>query len=241
MELIMDHKLDKAMILAAGLGTRLRPLTFETPKPLLPLNSKRIIDYPLQLLVKYEIKEVVINLHHLGHLIREYVGDGERYGLKVQYSEEVEILGTGGGIKNAETFFGGEPFLAINADALLNVDLKDVAKRYFETHAAAAMVIKKLAPDDVYGRVDIDPQGFIKTLDDKGPYFYTGVQVVGPELLEVLPPAGQNSCLIKDGYRRLLASQKKVATVIYDGYFNDVGTPERYAQAQEDLKELNWF
>ena len=223
------------MVLAAGLGTRLRPLTYKIPKPLMPLNSHRLIDCCLSYLASYEIKEVMINLYHLGHMIKEYVGDGSRYGLKVFYSEEPVILGTGGGIKNCEAFFGDKPFVGINADSLLSADLRAVTQKHFDTNASATMVLKKRSSNDLYEGVAVDENFFVTKVGGDGDYFYTGLQIIGPELLKNLPPAGTVSCLIKDGYQKLLEQGSKVAAFIYDGYFNDIGTPERYEQAKRDV------
>lgn len=222
------------MLLAAGLGTRLRPLTYNIPKPLLPLDSHRLIDYPLRYLAGQGIHEVMINLHHLGDMIRDHVGDGSRYNLRASYSLEPEILGTGGGIKNVEPFFEGRPFVSINADSLLNVDLVAVIERHFQTGAAATMVLKKTGKNDPYEGVKVE-NGFVKGIGGKGDYFYTGLQIIGPDLLRELPPAGTVSCLIKDGYQKIIGKGKKVAAFLYDGYFNDLGTPQRYEQAKKDV------
>lgn len=230
----MSVQITKAMILAAGLGTRLRPLTYETPKPLLPLGEMHLIDYPLQLLKRGGIKEVVINLHHLGERIREYVGDGSRYGFDVSYSEEPNILGTGGGIKKALESFGDGPFVVVNSDALIDVDLGDVTKHHHESGAAATMVLKPLGPDDTYQAVSIDGNGFVTGFDNKGKHFYVGLQIVTKEFLNILPPSGTESCLITNGYKPFIENGGKVASFIYDGYFNDVGTMKRYEQAQTD-------
>jgi NDP-sugar pyrophosphorylase family protein len=229
----MKSQITRAMVLAAGLGTRLRPLTYKIPKPLLPLDSRRLIDYSLYYLARQGISDVMINLHHLGDMIRDHVGDGGRYNLKVAYSFEPEILGTGGGIKNCEEFFEGKPFVCINSDSLLNCDLAHAVERHFQSGAAATMVLKSLGPDDPYEGIGIE-NGFVKKIGGKGAYFYTGLQVIGPDLLHELPPKGTASCLVKDGYQKLLGKGKKVAAFLYDGYFNDLGTPERYERAKDD-------
>src|SRR5262245_7059025 len=108
----------KAMILAAGLGTRLRPLTHSTPKALLLVNGRPLIYYSLKLLEKHGIREAVINLHYLGDLIQKELGDGSKFGLRIHYSWEPQILGTGGGIKKASTFLEQESFLVVNSDVL---------------------------------------------------------------------------------------------------------------------------
>ncbi len=229
----MKGGITKAMVLAAGLGTRLRPLTLTVPKPLLCLDSQKLVDYPLSLLAKGGVRKVVINLHHLGDMIREYVGDGRRYGLNVSYSFEPEILGTGGGIKNAESFFGGEPFVCINSDSLIKADIKALIAAHLASNADATMVLKERKPSDPYAGVSVK-EGIVKGFGD-GDHFYTGLQVIGPRLLKILPPAGRISCLINDGYKKLIAAGGNVAAFIYSGYFSDLGTPERYERAKEDI------
>ena len=113
----------KAMILAAGLGTRLRPLTDTTPKPLLPVAGTPLIVWNLLLLKRHGFQDVIINLHHLGSMIEQALGDGSRYGLRIVYSYEPVILGTGGGLKQAEPHFSGEPVLVLNGDTLVEIDL----------------------------------------------------------------------------------------------------------------------
>ena len=227
-------KITKAMVLAAGLGTRLRPLTYETPKPLLPLGKMHIIDYPLQLLERSGIEEVVINLHYLGDQIKQYVGDGSRYGFRTTYSEESTLLGTGGGVKKALDSFGDGPFVVINGDALLNIDLDAIVQCHQKSGAAATMVLKPLGPDDTYQAVSYDEQGFVTGFSDEGKHFYVGLQILTKEFLGVLPSVGMESCLIANGYKPFIASGGKVASFIYDDYFNDVGTMKRYEKAQSD-------
>lgn len=232
------NKIEKGMILAAGLGTRLRPLTYKVPKPLVPLNDHRLIDYPLNYLSKNGIAQVMINLHHLGKQIKEYVGDGKKYGLRVFYSEEPEILGTGGGIKKAAEFFEGKPFVCINADSLIHADFKALVERHFSSEASATMVLKKKLGDDPYEGINISKGNYLVNIEEKGDYFYTGLQIITKELLDVLPPAGSVSCLIQDGYKKLLKDGKKIAVYLYEGYFNDLGTPDRYEKAKKDIANL---
>ncbi|MCA9464799.1 MAG: nucleotidyltransferase family protein, partial [Nitrospira sp.] len=112
----------KAMILAAGFGTRLRPLTNTIPKPLLPVGGMPLIVWNLLLLRVFGIRQVMVNLHYMGHLIREALGDGTQWDMEISYSLEPEILGTGGGLKAAARFFEGQPFLIINGDIIIDLD-----------------------------------------------------------------------------------------------------------------------
>lgn len=225
---------DRAMLLAAGFGTRLRPITLSVPKPLLPLGEVPLIDHQLRYLAVGGIRKVMINLHYLGGKIRAHVGDGGRFGLAVSYSEEEAILGTGGGIKKAETFFEGRAFVALNADALLDADIGEVARRHVEGRAAATMVVKALGPGDGHTPIDVGSDGKVKGFG-KGRFFYTGLQVLGPEMLSVLPPAGKPSSLIDDGYRPLLERGDRVSAFVHAGYAGDLGAPESYERARKDV------
>ena len=228
--------INKAILLAAGFGTRLRPLTLTIPKPLLPLNGELLVDHQLRYLKKYGITDVAINLHHLGDMIKDHAGDGSKYGLNVHYSNEPTILGTGGGIKKASTFFEGEPLIALNADALIDVDLQAFAEHHKNNNYPATMVIKKLAADDDHTSIDVNDDGEILSFAN-GDYHYTGLQIVGPELLNEFPPAGIEACLIRDGYKKLIENGKRVGTYLYNGYWNDLGIPESYEQVKQDIQD----
>lgn len=217
----------RAMILAAGLGTRLRPLTFKTPKPLLKVKGRALIDYNLELLKKAGIREVIINLHHLGGQIKRHVGNGRRFGLKVSYSNEPKILGTGGGIKKAEEFFKGGPFVVINADTLIDINLKKIIKYHLAKNAAATMVVRRLKKGEPYARLDIDKGGRLVRFGS-GRYMYTGVQVLNSSIFKFFK---KTSCLIESGYKQFLANGLPVYTYLYKGYWNDVGTLERLREA----------
>lgn len=212
----------RAMILAAGLGTRLRPLTYKTPKPLLPVKGKPLIDYNLKLLAKAGIKDVIINLHHLGGQIKKHVRCGCKYGLKVCYSHERGILGTGGGVKKAEKYLKGSPFIVINSDVLIDIDLKKVIARHFKKRGAALMVVRKLKKG--YTPVDIGGDGRLKGFG-RGTYMFTGVQILEPVIFKFLK---KPSCLIESGYKKLLKAGISVYTYIYKGCWSDVGQIEIY-------------
>jgi len=232
----------KAMILAAGLGTRLRPLTDKTPKPLLPVAGLPLIGWNLLLLRQHGITDVVVNLHHLGELIERELRDGARYGVRVVYSKEPDILGTGGGIKQAESFFGDEPFLVLNGDTLLEMDLKFVARFHREEQGLATMVLREDPDAEQWGAVEIDGHRRVLSIAGRGRSpdrptlrrMFAGVHVMHPRLLRDVP-RGQPSSII-DAY--VAAIERGEAVLGYDmqGYWSDVGTPERYAQAQQDAE-----
>lgn len=224
-------KVEKAILLAAGFGVRLRPITNETPKALLPLGDSLLIDRQLEFLRAGRIREVAINLHHLGGKIKEHAGDGSRYGLKIKYSEEPQILGTGGGVKKAAALLGSAPFVVLNCDALIEVNIEDVILRHLESGADSTMVVKRISKDDDYEPVNVSDAGLVDAFG-RGNYFYAGLNIAGPKLLDLLPPAGTSACLVKDGWEKLIENGGRILAFETEGYVSDIGTPERYAKAR---------
>lgn len=232
----------RAMILAAGFGTRLRPLTESLPKPLLPIEGKPLIVWNLFLLRRHGIGDVIINLHHLGHLIERELGDGSRFGLRITYSREPIILGTGGGIKQAEPFFAGEPFLVLNGDTLMELDLEAVIGFHRQQKALATMVLREDAEADRWGPVEIDARQQIVRINGRGradvaqtvTRMFAGVHVMDPRVLQRVA-AGRESSII-DAYVAELQRGALIAGYGMKGYWSDVGTPERYAQVQQDAR-----
>lgn len=232
----------KAMVLAAGLGTRLRPITNNIPKPLIPVAGRPLIHYTLNLLKRHNIKEVIINLHYLADMIKKEVGDGSRFGIKVNYSYEPEILGTGGGIKKVEDFFSDGTFLVINADILVGLDLSDVVRFHKEKGAIATMVLRHDKDVDSYGAIEIDKDGrirqFLGKIDYKGAplrkLMFTGIHVLEPEVLSYIP-SNISCCINRTAYPEMISTGERVYGYVMDGYWSDLGTPERYSQAEEDM------
>lgn len=232
----------KAMILAAGLGTRLRPITNTIPKPLLPVGGTPLIVWNLRLLRHHGIRDIIINLHHLGDLIEKALGDGSTMGMRISYSHEPTILGTGGGLKQAESFFEGEPFLVVNGDTLCELDVGALCRFHRQENPLATMVVRDDPEVDRWGRLELNAQQRIVRINgrgcgDDGPVIkrmFAGVHIVHPRLLRTLP-AGRESSII-DAYVREIEQGERVFGYALHGYWSDVGTPERYAEAEADVK-----
>lgn len=218
------------MLLAAGLGMRLRPLTEKTPKAMLPMDGHPLIAYGLGLLQRAGICDVVINLHYLGALIRNYCKDGARWGMRIRYSEEPQILGSGGALKQAAAFMDGEPFVAINADTLMDIDIRSVIAARNPQHAGLMTVIP-VTPNDPYGRVAVK-QNCITGFGN-GDHTFAGVQIVTPQLVSQLPDG--ESSVISNGYVPLIAGGATIDAYEHAGYWNDIGTVDRYDQTRNAI------
>jgi NDP-sugar pyrophosphorylase family protein len=229
----------RAMILAAGLGTRLKPITDELPKPLVPVvgvpNIVRLIIH----LKRSGVSEIVINTHHLPDLLEQALGDGSRYGVSIAYSAEKEILGTGGGIKRALPLLGDKMFIVINGDALFAPDIPKAVALHEKRNGLATLLVREDPDSDTYGAVGLDESGQIRKLVWAGDerlvaksYMFTGVHILEPEIGMHLPEQG---CIVRKTYIPLLDQGLPLTGLPTDGYFCDLGTPERFLQANIGL------
>ncbi len=234
----------KAMILAAGLGTRLRPLTETMPKPLLPVGGTPLIVWNLSLLRKNGIQDVVINLHYLGSMIEDALGHGSRWNMRIRYSYEPTLLGTGGGLKAVEDFFEGEPFLVLNGDTLIDLDLAVFRDFHFSKKGVATLVLREDPQAVQWGAVESDAQERILRINGHGndqihvsmvahTRMFAGVHILHPSLLA--DASSGISFSIIDTYTRALADGFRLFGYVHAGFWSDIGTRERYAQAQADV------
>ncbi|MDC4224358.1 MAG: nucleotidyltransferase family protein [Candidatus Manganitrophus sp.] len=233
----------KAMILAAGYGTRLRPLTNDLPKPLLPVGPRPLIYYNLLLLKKYGITDVFINVHYLADKIIKEVGNGLRLGMNITYSEESQILGTGGGIKNIQTAIARGTFLVVNADILIDLNLDKLVEFHHRKKGAATLVLREDPEVDRFGAIEVDPKDQIRNILGKTTWngekarrmMFTGVHVMEPHVMDYVPPRTFYS--ITDAYVEMLRKNEKLFGYVTRGYWNDIGEIDRYKKADRDLKQ----
>src|SRR5947209_19832753 len=151
----------RAMVLAAGLGTRLRPLTYEITKPMVPVLDRPVMEHTVDLLDRHGLREVIANLHYFPETIREHFGD------RLAYHEEPELLGTAGGVRACAEFFGEEPFLVISGDALTDIDLRALAARHRQAGGIATLAVKQVADTREFGVVLHDADGRITGFQEK--------------------------------------------------------------------------
>ncbi len=230
------------MVLAAGYGSRLRPLTQLLPKPLVPVANRPLIHYILAQLQKAAVVKVAINLHHLAHLIPEALGDGSAFGLELTYSKESEILGTGGGVSRMRSFLQDGPFLLLNGDILTGVDLQSVLQTHRRQGAAATMVVRPLPTQASFTPLAIDEENWLvrfkharqEARGKERAVMFCGIHVLEPTVFDFLPASGF-SCINDEAYTAMIAAGLKVATHVYQGPWFDLGTPAAYLEANRML------
>ncbi|MDO8493813.1 MAG: NDP-sugar synthase [Deltaproteobacteria bacterium] len=222
-------KIRKAMLFSAGFGERLRPLTLKTPKPLLPVGDRPLIDYALAYLKRFGIEEVIVNLHHLGELFEKHCGNGRRYGLKIIYTKEKVLLGTGGGLKNAEEHFKNEEaFFTLNSAALTNCDLDALTTFHQEQSAAVTLVVRPW--QEGYTRVCVEGRQYKKV--GKGNHLFTGLMVMTPAIFSELELRDTN--LITEGVDLLQQKGTTIAAFEHDGYWRKIENSKDYEAVQQE-------
>jgi MurNAc alpha-1-phosphate uridylyltransferase len=220
----------KAMLLAAGRGERLRPLTDRVPKALVEVAGKPLIAWHLERLVASGCREAVINVSHLGQAIVERLGDGARFGLAIRYSREAQPLETAGGIAQAAHLLGAVPFLLVNADVYCEIDFRRLLGHPLET-ALAHIVMIPNPPHHPQG--DFALEGARVRNDGAPRYTYAGVAVVSPQLVQGVRP-GEKAPLAPS--LRAGADADRLTGEIFTGLWQDVGTLERLSELETRLR-----
>jgi mannose-1-phosphate guanylyltransferase/phosphomannomutase len=227
--------------MAGGEGTRLRPMTANQPKPLLPVVNKPIMEHVLRLLRRHGLTETVVTVQFLASLIRNYFGDGDELGMSLDYATEVEPLGTAGSVKNAEDRLRDEPFLVISGDALTDIDLTALTDYHRKQGALVTVCLKRVPNPLEFGIVITDEDGRIDRFLEKptwGQVFSdtanTGIYVMEPEVFQHVAE-GQSVDWSGDVFPKLLAEGAPLFGYVADGYWEDVGTHESYIRAQADV------
>lgn len=230
----------KAVIMAGGEGTRLRPLTSNQPKPMVPILNRPVMEYIVELVRSHGITDVVGTLQFLPQLIKYYFGDGREYGVDLSYVVEDSPLGTAGSVKNAEHHLN-ETFVVISGDALTDIDLTKVVEYHREKGAMATIVLKSVENPLEFGVVITDEEGHIQRFLEKpgwGEVFSdtinTGIYVLEPEVFNYVPVETVYD-FSHDVFPAILADGQPLFGYVADGYWCDIGNHGQYMQAQRDL------
>lgn len=226
------------MVLAAGLGTRLRPLTNTVPKPLLPVANRPILEYTFSLLAGAGIGEVILNTHHLADRLEEGLRLLDTAGVRVHLSREPKILGTAGGPKKARSFFGEGTFLLVNGDFLIDIDLQEVVDFHRRSGARATMVLR----GDERGGIFVDSEGLIRqfleqreaALPEWTRTDFTGIHLLEPEVLKLIPRNTPWEINLQV-YPEMLRRGWTVSGFLHTGYWREAGNPAGYLAANLDV------
>jgi NDP-sugar pyrophosphorylase family protein len=240
----------KAMILAAGLGTRLRPLTDHRPKALVEIAGRPLLEITLSRLRDFGIRDVIINVHHFAGMVIEYLKANSNFGMNIELSQEESLLDTGGGLKKAGHFFLDnssaldEPFLLHNVDVISTVDFRRMAQFHIENQALATLAVQDRQTSR-YLLFDETRQLCGRRMGDRQPEMvrqaqqlqalaFTGIHVLSPRLLPMLPEEGAFSIIAS--YLRLAAQGERILAFRADeSYWRDLGSPGNVEQAVRDL------
>lgn len=230
----------KAMVMAAGLGTRLRPITYEIPKPMVPVANRPVFEQILRSLAAAGITEVVANLHWFPETIRDVIGDGSQLGIDLTYSYEEELLGTAGGVLNVREFFGDEPFLVMAGDALTDVDFAELARAHEGNGGVATLAVKKVANTAEFGVIVTDSddrvQGFqekpepAEALSDRANCM---IYAFDPEIFDHFPGKEAPDFAL-DVFPSLLDGDIPFHVYETEAYWNDVGSLPEYLSGNLD-------
>jgi MurNAc alpha-1-phosphate uridylyltransferase len=226
----------KAMILAAGLGQRMRPLTDTLPKPMLSAGGKPLLQYHLEALAAVGVEEVIINLAYLGEKIRAFVGTGERFGLTIFYSNEPEPLETAGALLNALHLLGDGPFILINGDVWTDFPLGRLCNYSLPVSIDAHLILVANPEFHPIGDFSPNTSGVLENNPHLDKFTFAGMSVVHPRLIKYYPnrrvkfPLGE---VLKYGI-----NHKRISAEVYRGLWSDVGTPERLALLGEQLSKI---
>jgi N-acetyl-alpha-D-muramate 1-phosphate uridylyltransferase len=219
------------VIMAGGLGTRLRPLTYDIPKPMIPIHGKPYLWYQLDYLKKYHLNHILILAGYLGQQIENYFGNGSELDIKIQYSFESEPMGTGGGLKFAAPLLEDE-FMVIYGDSFLPIDLSDLIKTYRFMKSTGLLVVydNRFGDSNVKNNVAIDGNNLIlkyqkNTDDDSLNYVESGISVFNKSICELIP-ANKKTSLEEEIFPKLI-DNKKLKAYITTQRFYDIGTPDR--------------
>ena len=225
----------KALILAAGLGTRLQPYTDHTPKPLFPVLGTPLLDIMITKLIDAGCQAIIINTHHLHEQIETFIAQ-QSYSIPVQTRYEPSILGTGGAIRNVKDFWSDDPFMVINSDIVTTINLKSVYDSHCRHSYPATLV---LADDADFNSVVCDSEGFVAEFQNPSnirnrpsmtALTFTGIQVLDPEIINFIPAGVPSSSI--DAYTRMIGEGKKIKAFFPSSdYWKDIGTAERYKSA----------
>lgn len=237
----------RAMILAAGYGTRLWPLTADRTKPAIPFLGRPLVGYVAEYLAQYGCHEVVVNLHHRPESVRESLGDGSRFGVHLEYVEEPVILGTSGALDNARGYLEGDTFIVVNGKIVTDINLREAIETHRRTNALATLVLLKNSARERFSIVETrdglitgfggmpspeasdNARGEADVADSDAPLMFTGIQILEPRIFSYIP-RGVFSHSTTDVYPQAIARGEVLAAHVAEGMWYELSTIPRYLE-----------
>lgn len=228
----LSPKVSQAVVLAGGKGVKMRPLTYEVPKPLIPVAGKPVIEYAIELLREAGIRDIVLAIGHLGNKIKEAVGDGRKYGVNVTYSEETKALGSAGALRQASSFLQKKPFVVMNGDVLSSMHIQDLISFHQEDKFVATIALSTEPNTKGYGVALLRGERIVAFLKQDRKQvtqlINAGVYVMNHSIFEYIP---QSPVVALEDVFVKLATEGKLAGFTFDGPWFEVSTPENYERA----------
>jgi NDP-sugar pyrophosphorylase family protein len=231
----------RAIVLSAGYGTRLWPLTEDRTKPAIPILGKPLVGYVAEYLAGYGIDEIVVNLHHRPESVRRALGDGTRFGVKLHYVEEPVILGTSGALDNTREFFERETFVVVNGKIITDIDLNAAVETHRKMNALATLVLLPNVRRERFSVVETDNgriKGFgrmpVQTDEGPAPLMFTGIHIMEPRILEYIP-RGVFSDSVTDVYPKAMDEGEILAAHVASGKWRELSTLKRYLDISVEL------
>jgi len=238
----LDNKINRAVILAGGQGTKLRPFTYEMPKALLPVKGKPLLEYSINNLRKNNIGELIVCVGHLGNKIIDYFGTGSKLGVKIDYYQEKYPMQTGGALKKIQSKLNNLPFFLIYGDILTDLPIRDLVSFHNEQKTIATIALASVNKPNHFGQFKLHGTKLVNffqknTKTIKSHLINCGIYILSPEIFNYFPK-NKESFLIEDVIERLI-KEKKASGFVFEGQWFDVGTPINYEKAIKEFKIKN--
>jgi len=232
-EISFDTVTNTVVIMAGGLGTRLYPLTKDTPKPMLPINGKPILEKIIERLINQGFQNFYISINYLGEQIKEYFQDGNKWDISIKYIEETKRLGTAGALSKL-TGIIKEPFIVMNGDIITDLDFREFLSFHINQNNKSTMCLYKQVHQVPFGVVEFDNENKIVSMIEKPKneyYINMGIYVINPETLEYIPEDDYYD--MPSLFQNIIDNHKTTKVFLFDGLWNDIGRVEDYRSANE--------
>ena len=230
----------RAIILSAGYGTRLWPLTEDRTKPAIPILGKPLVGYVAEYIASYGFNDIVVNLHHRPESVRAALGNGSKFGVKLHYVEEPVILGTSGALDNTREFFEHETFIAINGKIITDIDLDAALETHRKTNALATLVLLRNQKRERFSVVNVEQGrvtgfgGMPEPTGEPEPLMFTGIQLLEPRIFDYIP-RGVFSHSTTDVYPQAIANGETIAAHVAHGTWRELSTLKRYLDISVEM------